>query len=351
LSGGTIRCEWRTTLPDPLPGPAITHFQADVGVRQLRAQDDWPRVLVALDEHGSAVATWVLSMAGSDPFNRPGLRLVRAIDRNLTGQYGPVIDPALPDAKRVAVKRALLHAVRRRVAVERPASAWFTLPPILDEGDRAEWSDVAHAAGYEGGDRHTWYVDLPETADEVAANARRDRRKAARKGESLGVVFTKHDDLDGLRAYADVRQETRLHNGHAPIPWEHWQRTWEAFAGSGVMHVFTASLDGRVGAGQLAFAWEGYVYLVGVSVAEWARAERVPANEFLQMGVLRWAVESGQRIVDFVGAVPDTDDPKLKAIDSFKASWGTQLGTTLTLTLPGSRNRARAAWAAGRLLA
>jgi len=84
-------------------------------------------------------------------------------------------------------------------------------------------------------------------------------------------------------------------------------------------------------------------------VAQWAIDERIPANDFLQWSVLRWAVETGQRLVDFVGASPSSDDPKVHAIDAFKARWGTRLQASLTLSLPGDAFRPRLASLAGRL--
>lgn len=43
-------------------------------------------------------------------------------------------------------------------------------------------------------------------------------------------------------------------------------------------------------------------------------------------------MEQGHSPVDFVGAAPYSHNPKLWAIDSFKASWGTKLVSTLQLS-------------------
>jgi lipid II:glycine glycyltransferase (peptidoglycan interpeptide bridge formation enzyme) len=116
----------------------------------------------------------------------------------------------------------------------------------------------------------------------------------------------------------------------------------KAFRGTDVFHVFTASLGGRCAAAQLAFVWYGYVFLAGVSVADWTLEKRIPANDLLQFGVLDWAREHRCRTVDFVGAHPGTQDSKIRAIDAFKARWGTTIGESLELSLPGSDLRRRA---------
>ena len=348
MTRGELRCEWRQRPPEPLPGPPPSHFQAPVGARQLQAQHDRPRWLVGL-RGDRVLATWLFGEPASDPYLRPAARVARELDRHLIATHGPVLDPSLEAGDVQAVRAAMLDAVRARAARLRPISCALNLNAVLDEASRAEWTALARAAGFEVGDRHTYYVDLPGTVEEMEAAVKRERRKESRKGEKLGLRLERTDDLEAMRAYHSLRTATRLRNGHEPIPWSFWERTWHAFEGTGVMHLLTAWLGDRPGAGQLAFACNGYVYLVGVSIADWVRDERVPANDFLQMGVLKWAIESGQRTVDFVGADPGTDDPKIKAIDYFKSRWGTSLGTSLTLTLPGSRARARAAWAAGRV--
>jgi hypothetical protein len=345
----SLRHSWRSALPEPLPATPHSHFQAPVGVRQLLAQRDGPQVLVTEDDSG-VVATWVLHTTGSDLFDRPESRLARVLDRRLLALHGPTIRSDASGS--VELRTSLLRAVRARVRRLQPTGTELRLYPILSEEERSLWARAAAAAGYEASEAQTWFYEVGSDAsdEDVAARIKSERRKTARKGERAGLVFEERSDLDGLRAYNEVRTETRRHNDQSPIPFEHWERTWHAFEGSGVFHVFLASLEGRVGAAQLAFAWEGYVYLVGVSVAEWTREEKVPANDFLQYRLLTWAAESGQRIVDFVGASPDATDPKLKAIDYFKSRWGTELGTSLTLTLAPVRGRARLAHYGRRFL-
>lgn len=351
MSTVELRCEWRPRLPDPLPGVPVSHFQSPLGERQLIAQRDRPHALVVSDAGGRCLATWLLATTGSNPYERSRSRLARELDAHLMAVHGPTLAPDLSEQDREAVLRRLLKAVHTRAVRTRPVTCRLDLDPVMADEERAAWERLGAEAGFASAGRHTYFVDLPETIEEMTSRVKRERRKEVRKGEALGIEIEHSEDVNALRRYHDVRNETLRHNGHNPISWEHWERTHAAFSGSGGMHILLATLDGRVGAGQLAFAQSGYVYLVGVSVAEWARAGRVPANDCLQMGVLHWAIESGLTRVDFVGAKPGTDDPKLKAIDYFKSRWGTTLGASVTLTGAGSHFRLRAAGAADRLFA
>jgi hypothetical protein len=169
----------------------------------------------------------------------------------------------------------------------------------------------------------------------------RERRTKVRKGEGLGLEFEHCRDMASLREYNVIRSATRTRAGFDAVPWSHFNDTHDALDGTGVYNIFLARHEGRVGAGQIAFVWNGYVFLSGVSVAQWAIDERIPANDFLQWNVLSWAVETGQSFVDFVGAHPGSSDPKLLAIDAFKARWGTELVESAVLTRKGDRVRSR----------
>jgi hypothetical protein len=344
-----LTAQWNETLPEQLPAIPLSHLQTEAGVRLARRYGQRPRCL-AIVAAGELLCSWVLYTTPSDYLRPPRARMGRVLDVYLQAVHGPVIAPGLCDAERVAVMRATLAAVRAQARHLRPIAATFVLDPVLEPKLRAAWRVAAASEGFEVRPAYTYVARLPATVDEMFAAIARERRTKVRKAERNGLEFVEVEDLDGVREYHRVRSETRRRTGFEPVPWSHFQQTYETLAGTGIYHVFLARQEGRTGAGQVAFAWNGYVYLSGVSVADWALNERVPANDFLQWNVLRWAVETGQRVVDFVGAQPDSSDPKVQSIDAFKARWGTELAESLTLQLPGSRARRLGAAAYWRLV-
>jgi lipid II:glycine glycyltransferase (peptidoglycan interpeptide bridge formation enzyme) len=243
----------------------------------------------------------------------------------------------------------LVRAVVRRTRKLRPIGGTLVLDPLIDDDERELWRAAAVAAGLGVEPTWTYAAQVRPTEEEMLAAIKAERRKAARKAAREGVTLDHRRDLDGFREYYDVRAQTRTRNDLPPVPWSHFEQTHAALAGSDVYHVFLARSGDRIGAGQIAFAYGGYVFLSGVSVADWALAEKSPANDFLQWQVLAWAVETGQDVVDFSGADPNSTDPKVQGIDRFKSRWGTELHESLRLEVPGSRLRARAARLAARV--
>jgi hypothetical protein len=75
-------------------------------------------------------------------------------------------------------------------------------------------------------------------------------------------------------------------------------------------------------AGQAAFLSGEYLYLTGVAVSPESRSAGIPANDFLQFNVIKWACLRGVKHIDFVGANPESKNEKLRRIDDAKSSWG-----------------------------
>jgi lipid II:glycine glycyltransferase (peptidoglycan interpeptide bridge formation enzyme) len=92
-----------------------------------------------------------------------------------------------------------------------------------------------------------------------------------------------------------------------------------------VYFIFLAEQNGRCLAGQAAFLSGEYLYLTGVAVSPESRSQGIPANDFLQFNVIKWAYSRGVKFIDFVGANPESKDEKLKRIDDAKSSWGSQI--------------------------
>jgi CelD/BcsL family acetyltransferase involved in cellulose biosynthesis len=342
---------WHDDPPAPTPGVPFSHFQSGHWSRLLRRYGQRPLCVWVRDGTGPPLASWLLYSTPGD-YLRPPLPPARWLDVHLRGVHSPAIDPRLDRAERERVLTVLLEAVAARVRRVRPISCSVGLDPVLSDDQRDDWVRLAAAAGFDAAPQYTYMAHVPSTTDELWLAIKRDRRPKIRKAEKLGVVFEEAHGLEALREYADVRNETRRRNGHDPVPWDHFAATWETLAGSSIYRIFLARLNGRIGAGQLAFVWNGYVYLSGVSTAQWAVNGKLPANDYLQWRLLEWAVEEGRRLVDFGGAQPHSDDPKLRAIDAFKSRWGTRLEESLALSLTprGAGVRGRAAALAQRLL-
>lgn len=327
---------------------ARTHMQTPAyGTLLTKLGQDTRWITVSRGDR--TLASWLVFVGPLDFQRPPALLVSRAVDRHLHAVHGPVLDPDLDPPTRALVRDASLAALRRMAARLRPVTVTARLDPMLDDDAREGWVRAAQAGGWHADRTQTWAALLPADEEEMFRRISRERRTKVRKAERGGGTIDVRADGEALREYYDVRCETFARNDIPAIGWPHFISTLEALSPAGVMTILLARFGDRVGAAQLAFAQRGYVVLVGVAVAGWALADRRPANDLLQWGVLRWAIAQGHQVVDFVGANSGSSDPKLLAIDAFKSRWGTSLHDSLTLSILGSRARAVAAGVARRM--
>lgn len=321
--------------PAAPPARPLSHYQDPAYAELLRAYHQTPVWLVARDGVKQKVlATWLLFETPGNYLAPPTGKLARVLDRHLFAMHGPVLADGLDDGLRQAVIAALLQAIRRRALRTAPISLRLLLDPVMSSAEVASWVRIAQGNFFNVKPSWTYVARLPASRDALLEQIKPDRRTKVRKAEKAGVTFACEPTRAGLEAYYQLRLATLARNGHAALPFAHFADTLAVMGPPGIFKVFLARLGDRVGAGQLAFVYNGYVHLSGVSIADWVLAEGVPANDLLQWCILDWAREQGCRSVDFVGAVPDSADPKQKSIDAFKARWGTELTESVELSLP-----------------
>lgn len=328
----------------------FSHYQDPVYDRLLRAYRQTPLWLVARPRGGTSIlATWLLFETPANYLTPPAGKLARVLDRHLLGMHGPVLADGLSRDDRQAVITVLLETVRRRSTRTAPISLRLLLDPVMTPELRADWTRAASGCGFDVKPSWTYLARLPDSKEMLLAGIKSDRRTKIRKAEKAGVTFACDPTTTGLRAYYELRLATLARNGHQPLPFAHFSDTLEVMGPPAIFKVFLARLGDRIGAGQLAFVYNGYVHLSGVSIADWVLSEGIPANDYLQWSILAWALEQGCHSVDFVGAVPESPDPKQKSIDAFKARWGTELTESLELTMPSVPIRRYALGALRRL--
>lgn len=345
----TMSHQWSDDPPSGLPALPFSHFQTLEYAAVLPRYGQRPLWLtVQMDRE--VVATWLFYRTPANYLAPPGSRLRRKLDVHLQATHSPVWADALTEEQRGLARRLMLQALIEETDKSGYITVRVVLDPTLAPSTRSDWISAAEQLTLRTSPSHTYAVRLPEKSSDLFASLKADRRTKVRKAEREDPAFEEVGDLRGLRAYHAVRCETTARNSIADVPWEYFETTFSMLNPSGIYKVFLARFGGRVGAGQALFCWNGYVYLAGVSIASWAKEERIPANDYLQWKVLEWAVENGHDLVDFVGAQPDSKDEKIRTIDAFKSRWGTSLYESLAIEYPPTSIRRQARRAANRVV-
>jgi hypothetical protein len=325
-----------------------TFFQSAGYARFLAGDHRRPRWLVAGDEAGRARGRWLVFEQAANYLSPPRTSLGRRIDVHLVANHAPALAHDCGDDEKAGIWSALLAFVARHCRRARPVSITLRLDPVMAPAELETWRGLAAEHGFASSPAWSYVSDLPADSATMFQRIKSDRRTKVRKGESDGVTFEVGRDIDAMREYYAVRTENARRNEVGDVPWSHFQAACDVLGLDGANRVFLARKDGRLAAAQLALIDRGFVTLNGVSVAGWSIEEKVPANDVLQWKVIEWSIANGMKRIDYVGANPGTDDPKLKAIDHFKSRWGTELRESLVLRGPGSELRRIASRALAR---
>jgi len=317
---------------------AYSHFQSPDFIPLLSAYNQIAYWLSAYNKDTKQpLAVWLVYATPSNIFTPSQNWLAKKLDCHLIAMHGPSFHKTLSPTERHAIYPSLLKAFETLSRNITALTTTIYLNPTIPSEDLHAWEGAASSLNLKKTPHYTYAAALPSTETEMFKQIKADRRTKIRKSEKENIEFVVGTTLEDLRAYYNVRCETISRNNTDHIPWQHFEDTWHAMTKANCFQVFLAKQRDRIGAGQIAYIHNGYVHLTGVSAASWTYQEKVPANDFLQWHVIKWSIKNNYHTLDFVGANPNSVDPKLKAIDHFKSRWGTELHQSIKIEWPSRR--------------
>ena len=298
---------------------SCTFFQSKNWLTLLSSYDHKPYLITLINEKKVVVAYYLLYVTKSDYLSEYSRwKVAQIFDKSLIGMHGPVILD-----QEVTIQNVLEYFINY---IEQHAKKFRAVELIgypVEDSDIQKLNHLSNSFRVET--NHTWILELGEEDKDGPSKMRRDRRKNVKKTEDIGLTFQVCESMDGVRDYVEVRNSAQRHNQLKEIPLSHFEKNWELTRNKDVYFIFLAKKNGQCLAGQAAFLSGDYLYLTGVAVSPEARSQGIPANDFLQFNVIKWAYSRGVKKIDFVGANPESKNEKLKRIDDAKSSWGSRL--------------------------
>jgi lipid II:glycine glycyltransferase (peptidoglycan interpeptide bridge formation enzyme) len=296
-------------------GPC-TFFQSQTWLNLLVSYGQEPFLITLVNDKKVVVAYYLLYVTKSDYLAEyPRWKLSKLFDKSLIGMHGPVIlDPAM------SFKEVSIYFLN---FIEKHAKKFRTIELVsspIEESDMETTEHILNSLKIEVS--KTWILELSEEDKDGPSKMRRDRRKNVKKSEDFGLTFQISENLDDVQSYVAVRNSAQKHNQLDEIPFSHFEKNWMLTRDKDVYFIFLVKQNDRCLAGQAAFLSGEYLYLTGVAVSPESRSAGIPANDFLQFNVIKWACLRGVKHIDFVGANPESKNEKLRRIDDAKSSWG-----------------------------
>ncbi len=252
--------------------------------------------------------------AGDRPFLRLARPVLARLCPTLAWDHGPLSaegdDPT-------AWVEAIIDAARRLGAV---SVGPVSLPYLRPDLERA-WGAALTAKGFTRTEKASFVLRFGDRSqEELWAGLHSEARRKVRRAEERGIEVRQAAGPEDWAAYEEIRSQTCRQAGIAHRP-AVLRRTLEIYPPKSV-RVYLAWRGHRLVAGQGVNTWNGYWRLFGIASADFARQERLPGSDLLQWRIIQAAAGEGAHSLDWIGANPQTDSGKLKAIDAFKAKWG-----------------------------
>jgi len=288
----------------------------------FKAVDDAGEVVGQLSTRMGAPFAWGLRRR---PFAQVTLPLFGAMAPCMRWGDGPIIltRNSRKEVYAALVCRAINEGVRRGcISIE----AWpaFYGDDFVSERD---WIlDLYAENGFQVASQSTLVVDLRKGEDGLWSGIRKEARTKVRKARDQGVEILELDGDEGLLLQAhNIVRETAARNEVACWPLEEMRLALQYHGSRGVFRAFLARHEGRGVAYQNVTCFNRSALLGGVAYSDYSRQARVYGNDLMQWHVMQAMREMGTEWLDYGGAEPNSEDPKMKGIYQFKAKWGGQL--------------------------
>jgi lipid II:glycine glycyltransferase (peptidoglycan interpeptide bridge formation enzyme) len=299
-------------------GPS-TFFQSQTWLALIASYGQEPFLLTLVNDKKIVVAYYLLYVTKSDYlFDYPRWKIVKPFDKSLVGMHGPVILD-----QTISIEETFVYFLD---FIQEYAKKFRNIELISSPTDKFDMKISDHFSKFFKIElSQTWILALSDEDKDGPSRMRRDRRRNVKKSEELGLSFQIGQNLDDVQSYVEVRNSAQQYNQLDEIPFSHFEKNWMFTRDADAYFIFLVKQNGRCLAGQAAFLSDEYLYLTGVAVSPESRSERIPANDFLQFNVIKWAYLRGVKLIDFVGANPESKNDKLRRIDDAKSSWGSQI--------------------------
>lgn len=231
--------------------------------------------------------------------------------------YGPLWDPARPEALKLWLDAVKGHDFARRAAV-------LTVEPrIPDGGDSRQ---LLTGLGFRRGvqdvqPRGTLLLDLTPNEDKLLGGLEGHTRYNVGLAERRGVEIELQNSPAGVERFVDLLEETEERKRFLAHDRAYYRRVWEAFAGRDACDLLLARFEGEDTAGVwLVYAGRTAYYVYGATSRRHARHK---GSQLLQWRAILKAKERGALTYDFWGApVEPREKHPLWGVYQFKKGFG-----------------------------
>lgn len=150
-----------------------------------------------------------------------------------------------------------------------------------------------------------------------------ETKRKIKKGISNGIIIEQVDNNETLVFFKNIIRENGVRLGlENSLNWKRYQPHWELIKTDKASIFWVARDEESYLCAQMAYFFNGIVFLGGVSISDRCRMGVLNANDVMQWHVINWAIDNCYKIVDWVGLSSGYLQGNKNGIDRFKLKWG-----------------------------
>jgi len=240
-------------------------------------------------------------------------------------ENGPVILSQSPGKKSSFPKKLYQKLVKKIVEKAQKRDCYeikFARPPFFDDHD-----GIFTSLGFQARKMGTILVNLDQPVEVLWKRINKHARRNIKKMEQ-NVEFVRVSKLGELKEFYDMHVESSQRAKVKIYPFSYFTSLWNHFAPHNKIVGFIARLKNKPIGALICLMHNKTIHEYVVADSDYARSNRIYANDILKWHIIKWAHERGFKYFDLRGVELykiDAGDEKARNIYRFKSKWGGQL--------------------------
>lgn len=236
-------------------------------------------------------------------------------------ENGPIIY-SLENQLRRAVYQEILEKIVKEAKKRNCYEIKFVRPALFD--DEAE---IFSSMSFQKRRMGTILVDLNCSIDDLWNKIDKHARRNVRKQEKE-LEIVKASTLDKLKEFYYMHVDASKRTKTKIYPFSFYASLWNHFSPCDKIALFIAYHKGKPVGASISLMHNKMIHEFAISDSNYARSNRIYANDCIKWHIIKWAHERDFRYFDLSGVELykiDVGDEKAQNIFRFKSKWGGQL--------------------------
>jgi len=230
-------------------------------------------------------------------------------------QFQPENDSGIPRRTYCGLIKKILNIANARnfYAINSARPAYFMDHP-----------ELMSSYGFEKRRVGTVLVDVGQSVESIWRHMNKKNRNCIRKSEKL-LTFSEVRKFSELKSFYSIYVQSIKRQKAKPYAFSYFESLWNFFARTGKIAVFNAYFRDKPVATSMCLTYNNIIHVVIDGDSDFARSNKMHANDFMHWHIIKWANNRGFRYLDLSGSFLykiEAGDEKALSLFKYKLKWG-----------------------------